>query len=87
MNVFSEQEARGDQGPLFAAARRLLPCLPVPSGHHVKPRCYNPFDAADFFEERTIRAHARCGNASHGDLKLGGQTAGTLLLGGRCTGA
>jgi hypothetical protein len=69
--------------PLFAAAGLLLLSAGCRQDMHVQPR-YNPFDAADFFEDGQSARMPVVGTIPRDDLRLGPQE---LLYTGKVDGA
>jgi hypothetical protein len=69
--------------PLFAVAGLLLLSAGCRQDMHVQPR-YNPFDAADFFEDGQSARLPVAGTIPRGDLRLGPQE---LLYTGKVNGA
>jgi hypothetical protein len=69
--------------PLFAVAGLLLLSAGCRQDMHVQPR-YNPFDAADFFQDGQSARLPVAGTIPRGDLRLGPQE---LLYTGKVNGA
>lgn len=79
----SLRRARRRGFSLLATAGFLLVCAGCRQDMHVQPR-YNPFDAADFFEDGQSARMPVAGTIPRGDLRLGPQE---LLYTGKVNGA